>query len=106
MLVQRVGHGDEHALARLYEVLAPLLLAWAKATGLDSCSCEDATCAAMVRLWRHAPAYDPHRERAGDWIISHVEPLRVEPAAIRSRHRAPQTYTASGGGGEQALGQD
>lgn len=102
--MQRVGHGDEHAFARLYDVLAPLLLAWAKATGLDPRSCEDATGAAMVRLWRHAPAYDPHRERVGDWVISHVEPLRVEPAATRSRHRALPTYTVCGG--EQALGHD
>lgn len=80
VLVQRAGHGDEHAFARLYGVLAPLLLAWAQAACLDARSREDAVCAAMVRLWRHAPGYDPHRERVDHWIISKVAPLLTGPA--------------------------
>ena len=70
-LVVRCGRGDETALARLFDLFyAPVSAAVGKrATGRAA---EELTARVFVRLWRHAPTYQPGDQSPVDWVMSHV----------------------------------
>jgi hypothetical protein len=70
-LVVRCGRGDETALARLFALFyAPVSAAVRKrATGRAA---EELTAKVFVRLWRHAPTYQPGDQSPVDWVMSHV----------------------------------
>ncbi len=70
-LVVGCGRGDETALARLFDLFYdPVSAAVRKrATGRTA---EELTAKVFVRLWRHAPTYQPGDQSPVDWVMSHV----------------------------------
>lgn len=70
-LVVRCGRGDETALARLFALFYDPVSAVVRkrATGRTA---EELTAQVFVRLWRHAPTYQPGYQSPVDWVMSQV----------------------------------
>ncbi|MFH9568324.1 hypothetical protein [Streptomyces globisporus] len=67
-LLVQIAHGSFKALAELYDLVAPLLLALLRSRRATADQADDALVGAFVRIWRTAPAYSPGTA-ALDWII-------------------------------------
>ncbi|MEU0359010.1 hypothetical protein [Streptomyces cyaneofuscatus] len=67
MLVQ-IAHGSVKALAELYDLVAPLLLALLRSRHATADQADDALVDAFVQIWQTAPAYSPGTAALG-WII-------------------------------------
>ncbi|MFF3035503.1 hypothetical protein ACFVS7_31405 [Streptomyces rubiginosohelvolus] len=67
-LLVQIAHGSVKALAELYDLVAPLLLALLRSRRATADQADDALVGAFVRIWRTAPAYSPGTA-ALDWII-------------------------------------
>ncbi len=64
----QIAHGSFKALAELYDLVAPLLLALLRSRRATADQADDALVGAFVEIWRTAPAYSPGTT-ALDWII-------------------------------------
>lgn len=82
-LVVRCGRGDETALARLFDLFyAPVSAAVRQR--VPGCAAEELTARVFVRLWRHAPTYQPGDQSPVDWVMSHVPNIMsLSPAVDR-----------------------
>ncbi|MFB7301077.1 hypothetical protein [Streptomyces rubiginosohelvolus] len=67
-LLVQIAHGSVRALAELYDLVAPLLLALLRSRRATADQADDALVRAFVQIWRTAPAYSPGTT-ALDWII-------------------------------------
>ncbi|MFD4022221.1 hypothetical protein ACFWRV_01695 [Streptomyces sp. NPDC058576] len=67
-LLVLIAHGSTNALADLYDLVAPLLLALLRSRHSTADQAKDALVGVFARIWRTAPAYStgPY---ALDWII-------------------------------------
>ena len=87
-LVQRVAAGDQQAVATLYERYATPAFSLALRVVGDRESAEEIVQEAFLRVWRHAPSFDPQRGRFASWLLSIIHNLAVNE--LRRRRSRPQ----------------
>lgn len=86
-LVLRCADGDQDAFRRLYDAVAPRLLAIAVRLIGDRQQAEDVLQQAMLAAWRCADDYDPGRAQATTWLTSIVRYRSLDFLRSRSRRR-------------------
>lgn len=86
-LVLRCAEGDEDAFRRLYDEVAPRLLAIAMRLIGDRQQAEDVLQQAMLAAWRSAGDYDPGRAQATTWLTSIVRYRSLDVLRRRSRRK-------------------
>jgi RNA polymerase sigma-70 factor, ECF subfamily len=86
-LLVRVAAGDSAAFATLYTHTAPRAFGLALRVVRDRARAEDLTCAAYLRMWRTAAAFDADLGTGLSWILVTVHRVAVEH--VRSVGRGP-----------------
>jgi RNA polymerase sigma-70 factor (ECF subfamily) len=69
LLMQRVGHGDEAAMAELYDRFVGLVYKSSKQVLTSRAEAEDAVQESFVRLWQTADRFDPSRAKLVTWVM-------------------------------------
>jgi RNA polymerase sigma-70 factor (ECF subfamily) len=69
MLMQRVGHGEEAAMAELYDRFGGLVFKTARQTMPSRAEAEDAVQETFIRLWQTADRFDPARAKLVTWVM-------------------------------------
>lgn len=67
--MQRVAHGDDAAMAELYDRFGPLVYKASRQALPSRAEAEDAVQEVFVRLWRTADRYDPRRAKLVTWVM-------------------------------------
>jgi RNA polymerase sigma-70 factor (ECF subfamily) len=91
-LVQEMARGKTDALAKLYDVHAPVMLALAQRILGSKNDAEDLVHDVFLEAWRRAADYDPERGTVRAWLV-----LRTRSRAIDSRKSAKVSRTVSVG---------
>ncbi|MBW3560049.1 MAG: RNA polymerase sigma factor [Proteobacteria bacterium] len=86
-LVQRAGRGDPAAAQALVARKLPRVLALAYRTLDDAAEAEDVAQEAMLKVWRHAPAWRPGKARFDTWL--HRVALNLCYDRLRRRREQP-----------------
>jgi len=79
-LVKAVAAGDRHALSRLYDRYAGLLLALAMRIVRDRREAEDLLHDVFLEVWRSARDYDPTRGRVRTWLVIRMRSRALDVA--------------------------
>jgi RNA polymerase sigma-70 factor (ECF subfamily) len=87
-LVKRSAHGDERALAQLYDSTNRLVYGMAMRILGDVSSAEDVTMEVYLQVWRTAESYDPRRGTVSSWLITLVRSRAIDCLRSRRAHRA------------------
>lgn len=92
-ILQRVGRGDEAAMAELYDRFAPSLFAIARRILGDEQEARDALQDGFLYLWDKAADFDPARSKAFTWsvmIFRHkaIDRLRASRRRVRLNETA------------------
>ena len=92
-LLLATARGDEDALGRLYDALAPAVYGLARRVVRDPARAEEIAQDVCVSVWRFASRFDPHRGSARTWVmtLTHrraVDVVRSEEAARSRETRA------------------
>ena len=87
-LVQAVARGDRAALARLYDLYAPLMMAVAARILGDRREAEDLLHDVLLEVWRHADEYAQARGSVRSWLL-----IRLRSRALDRRKSAASTRT-------------
>ena len=69
LLMQRVGHGDEAAMAELSDRFVGLVYKSSKQVLTSRAEAEDAVQESFVRLWQTADRFDPSRAKLVTWVM-------------------------------------
>jgi RNA polymerase sigma factor (sigma-70 family) len=102
-LVALVAHGEEHALAELYDRFGRLSYGLALRIVRDAALAEDAVQEAFLTVWRSARRFRPERAKASTWILTLVHRRAVDLVRREERRRAEpldETAPAPGEGME------
>jgi RNA polymerase sigma-70 factor (ECF subfamily) len=84
----RVGAGDRAAFGRVYDRSAGQLFALALGICRRRALAEEVLQEAYVRIWRHAPQYDPTRGDPMAWLATIVRRLAID-ALRRAGNESP-----------------
>lgn len=88
-LVEAVAHGDERALAELYDAFErPLFSLGIKWLG-DPKLAEELVQDVTLRIWKGAPTFDSTRGAASSWIFGIARNASVDLARARGRRPTP-----------------
>jgi RNA polymerase sigma-70 factor (ECF subfamily) len=87
-LVARLAGGDEHALARLYDITNRIIYGLALRILGDSSSSEDVTMEVYLQVWRTAGSYDPERGSVLSWLIMSMRSRAIDCLRSRKARRA------------------
>ena len=91
-LVQAMARGKTDALAKLYDLHAPVMMALAQRILGSKNDAEDLVHDVFLEAWRRAADYDPERGTVRAWLI-----LRTRSRAIDSRKSAKVSRTVTVG---------
>jgi RNA polymerase sigma-70 factor (ECF subfamily) len=91
-LVEEMARGKTDALAKLYDLHAPVMLALAQRILGSKNDAEDLVHDVFLEAWRRAADYDPERGTVRAWLV-----LRTRSRAIDSRKSAKVSRTVSVG---------
>lgn len=69
-LLERIGQGDESALAELYDRYGRLLYSLALRICGDPQTAEEATQNTFLSVWRSATTYDPNKGKVTTWLAT------------------------------------
>jgi RNA polymerase sigma-70 factor, ECF subfamily len=94
----RLGRGDRTALAELYDVHAPRVLALLRSILKDRAEADDLLHDVFLQVWRNARDFDPERGKVVGWLLTMarsraIDRLRSIP---RSRTVTLETVTLEG----------
>lgn len=84
-LVERVGRGDEQALAELYDATSPCAYGLAVRVLGDTAQAEDVVAAAYLEVGRDAGGFDPTRTSGASWLLGVVHRLAVARLRLEGR---------------------
>ena len=87
-LVARLSHGDENALAELYDSTNRLVYGMALRVLRDPASAEDITMEVYLQVWRTAGSYDPQRGTVSSWLVTLVRSRAIDCLRSRKARRA------------------
>ncbi len=87
-LIRRLAHGDERALAELYDRYGRPAYRLAVRILRDTSLAEDAVQDAFLTAWRTAAAFDPSRGSAATWLMTLVHRRAVDVVRREDRRRA------------------
>jgi RNA polymerase sigma-70 factor (ECF subfamily) len=89
-LLRRVQHGDQDAVAALYDMYGAVAYALARRVTNHAESAEDVVQESFVALWRQAPRFDVNRGAVRSWFLSIVHHKAVDAVRRRkARDEAP-----------------
>lgn len=69
-LLHLVGTGDQHALAQVYDLVAPRVFGLALRVVRDRALAEEVTQEVFLEVWRSAPRFDERRGSAISWLLT------------------------------------
>lgn len=74
---------DRDAFMRIYDHFAPRVRLYLRGLGASEATADELAQEAMLRLWQHAPSYDPSRSQVSTWLFRiarnlHIDRLRRE----------------------------
>jgi RNA polymerase sigma factor (sigma-70 family) len=94
-LVALVGHGQEMALAELYDRYGRLAYGLALRILRDTALAEDAVQEAFLTVWRSAGRFLPERAKASTWILTLVHRRAVDLVRKEQRRRTEPLEAAA-----------
>jgi RNA polymerase sigma factor (sigma-70 family) len=86
-LVALVAHGEQQALAELYDRFGRLCYGLALRIVRDAALAEDAVQEAFLTVWRSASRFLPERAKASTWILTLVHRRAVDLVRREERRR-------------------
>jgi len=86
-LLGAIAHGDDQALAALYDRFGRVAYGLALRILRDPTLAQDAVQDAFVAAWRTAAAFDPGRGRASAWLLTLVHRRAVDLVRREDRRR-------------------
>jgi RNA polymerase sigma-70 factor (ECF subfamily) len=81
-----VAHGDEAALRRVYDALAPRVLGLCNQILRDQASAEEAVIEVFSQVWRQAARYEPRKGSVATWITTMARTRAIDLRRSRARH--------------------
>ena len=90
-LVHRIAHGDQGALAELYDRFSNLLLALSRRILGDEAEAEEILQEAFLQVWNQAKRYDPSRSSVSTWLVLITRSRSID--RLRSRQVKERTLT-------------
>ena len=87
-LVSRIAHGDDRALAQLYDNTSRLVYGLCLRMVKDPAAAEDITLETYLQLWRTAESYDPVRGTVLAWLLTVVRSRAIDWLRARKARRA------------------
>lgn len=85
-LVARIARGDESALKRLYDELAPRVLGLATQILRDRSAAEEAVVDVFSQVWRQASRYEPIKGSVATWVCTLARTRAIDLRRSRARH--------------------
>lgn len=95
-LVSRIAHGDDQALAQLYDNTSRLVYGLCLRIVRDPAAAEDITLETFLQLWRTAASYDPVRGTVLAWLLTVVRSRSIDWLRARKSRRADLEETLDG----------
>ena len=89
-LIALAAHGEEAALAALYDRYGRVAYGLALRVLRDAALAEDAVQEAFLAVWRSAHRYIPERSKASTWILTFVHRRAVDLVRREERRRTEQ----------------
>lgn len=89
--VARVAEGDEHALKRLYDALAPRVLGLSFQILRDQASAEEAVVDVFTQVWRQASRYEALKGSVTTWVCTLARTRAIDLRRQRARHSTRET---------------
>jgi RNA polymerase sigma-70 factor (ECF subfamily) len=96
ILVSQIAHGDDRALAQLYDTTSRLVYGLCLRIVRDPSAAEDITLEAYMQLWRTAESYDPVRGTVLAWLLTVVRSRAIDWLRARKARRADLEETLDG----------
>lgn len=105
-LVELVAHGEEPALAELYDRVGQIAYGLAVRVLRDDRLAEDAVQEAFLAVWRTAAGYRPERAAARTWILTLVHRRSVDIVRREERRRTDHLDEAAADAVDSAASTD
>jgi len=99
-LLASIAHGDDQALAALYDRIGRVAYGLALRILRDPGLAQDAVQDAFVAAWRTAAAFDPSRGTASTWLLTLVHRRAVDLVRREERRRGDPLEAAPAAAGE------
>ncbi len=99
-LVAGMAHGDENAMADLYDRLGAPLYALAFRMLGERADAEEVVMEAFMQAWKNAETFDHRRGSVGAWLTVMVRSRAIDRCRARSRQEKVVVH----GGSEEAAG--
>ena len=84
-LVSRIAHGDQDALAELYDLTSPTLFGLALRIAGNKEDAEDILLEAYTKAWRIADRFDPARGAPLAWLLTMVRSISLDHLRANKR---------------------
>jgi len=91
----RVAEGDEAALRRVYDALAPRVLGLAQQILRDDATAEEAVVDVFAQVWRQASRYETIKGSVATWVCTMARTRAIDLRRQRQRHRTRETEAAA-----------
>jgi RNA polymerase sigma-70 factor (ECF subfamily) len=96
VLVSQIAHGDDRAMAQLYDNTSRLVYGLCLRIVKDPSAAEDITLETFLQLWRTAESYDPVRGTVLAWLLTVVRSRSIDWLRARKARRADLEETLDG----------